>query len=343
MPSGLAFRIIATLALLAAGCAGDVGQGNDGGMGRDGASADAPESAVDAAPADVALYAPYFYTWSWGSSQYAFASLVDMQEQGGPSAVTIAFVLSGGGCQVSREIIDNLADVDAYRAAGGRVRASFGGAFGTYLENACPDAGSLADAIIAFVDATQITDLDFDIEQGTTSSNAAINAMRGAALAQVQSQRGIRVTFTLPVNPDGLNSLGRAVVQASVDAGVDVAFVNVMTMDYGSGTDLGQVPIQSVDATAQQLQALFPGLTAADAYRRVGATPMIGRNDDGSVFSLDDANALIAHARASRVGLVSFWAIQRDEPCPAALDLDVCNGSSASTFAYHQIFAGVNP
>jgi hypothetical protein len=50
---------------------------------------------------------------------------------------------------------------------------------------------------------TRPTDLDFDIEQGATSSNAAINAMRATALAQVQAQEQIRVAFTLPVNADG--------------------------------------------------------------------------------------------------------------------------------------------
>ena len=291
----------------------------------------------------VTEYAPYFYTWSWGDSSYAFSSLMQMKQKGGPAAVTIAFVLSGGGCTVSTDIQNNLADVKAYVAAGGHVKASFGGADGTYLENACADAASLASAISGFVDATGITDLDFDIEQGTKSSNATINALRATALAKVQAQKNIRVAFTLPVNPDGLDSLGLDIVKSALAAGVKISFVNVMTMDYGNGTNLGTTPIGSVDATAKQLQAAISGLSSADAYHMVGATAMIGHNDDTEVFSLDNATTLIAYAKQKKLGLVSFWAIQRDEQCPAGVDLNLCTGVNASAFQFNQIFESVNP
>jgi chitinase len=286
-------------------------------------------------------YAPYFYTWGWGGN-YGFSSLVQMKQQGGPSAVTLAFVLSGGGCKVSTDIQDNLADVQAYVQAGGHVKASFGGADGTYLENACSDAGSLAQAIAGFVDATGVTDLDFDIEQGATSSNAAVNARRAQALAMVQTQKNVRVAFTLPVNSDGLDSLGLAVVTSALSAGVKISFVNVMTMDYGDGTNLGTTPIDSVDATAKQLEGAIAGLSSDAAYRMVGATAMIGHNDDSEVFSLDNARALVAYAKEKKLGLVSFWAIQRDQKCPGAIDLDQCTGVNGSAFQFHQIFDGVN-
>ncbi|HZS39600.1 MAG TPA: glycosyl hydrolase family 18 protein [Polyangia bacterium] len=331
------------------GPTGDGGGANTDLLGRPsgGDLAGAPDGgALDGAAPDgggvTTEYAPYFYTWGWGSNAYAFSSLMDMKNKGGPDAVTLAFVLSNGGCAVTTDIQSNLADVQAYVAAGGHVKASFGGADGTYLESACPDANSLAGALTAFVEATGITDLDFDIEQGAATSNAAINAMRASALAQVQAKKGIRVAFTLPVNPDGLDALGLAVVQSALSAGVQISFVNVMTMDYGDGTDLSTTPIASVDATAAQVQSLIAGATLDQAYRMVGATPMIGKNDDNETFSIADAQALIAHAKLKRLGLVSFWAIQRDEKCPSATNLDVCNVAGSSTFQFSQIFAGVN-
>jgi chitinase len=330
--------LVATLALLAA-CGGTNASPTDGATDGDG-SADGPGADASVTP-QVTEYAPYFYTWGWGSHSYAFSSLVDMKSQGGPTGVTIAFVLSNSGnCQTTAEIQNNLDDVHAYIAAGGHVRASFGGAFGTYLENACPSSDALASAISAFVDATHIIDLDFDIEQGTTSSNSGINARRGAALKKVQAAKGIHVTFTLPVNPSGLTSLGKNVVQAALDAGVTVSYVNVMTMDYGNNTDLGAVPIQSVDATAAQVRTMF-GISLDEAYRKVGVTAMIGHNDDTSVFSLANASALVQHVKQHRVGLLSFWAIQRDQACASGLNEDTCNGAASAKFAFHQVFNGV--
>ena len=158
----------------------------------------------------------------------------------------------------------------------------------------------------------------------------------------MQDAKHIRVAFTLPVNSDGLDNLGLAIVKAALDAGVTVSFVNVMTMDYGNGTNLGTTPTSSVDATATQLQGLIKGLTLAHAYRMIGATAMIGHNDDSEVFSLDNAKTLVAFARQKQLGLVSFWAIQRDEKCPSStVDLNLCNGASNTTFAFSQLFAGV--
>ena len=142
------------------------------------------------------------------------------------------------------------------------------------------------------------------------------------------------MSFTLPVNPDGLDSLGLDVVKAAVAAGVQIAHVNVMTMDYGSGTDVGAAALSSVDGTAAQLRSVVAGLGSAAAYAMVGATPMIGHNDDGEVFSLDDASTLAAYARSKGLGLLSFWAIERDEACPGALDLDRCSGVNSSTFQF---------
>jgi chitinase len=315
------------LAGLAIGC----------GTTRDGAASDASNDA--ASPTELA---PYFYTWGWGSAAYAFATLAEMKARGGPAAVTLAFVLSDGGCNATSEIHDHRADVAAYVAAGGHVKASFGGATGTYLETACGSAGELAAALGRFVDDTGITDLDFDLEQGATSSNAAVNRLRGAALKQLQDTRHVRVAFTLPVAPTGLLQDSVDILQAAVTAGVDIARVNGMTMDYGNGTDLGTTPSRSLDAMALQLRGLLPGLDAAQAYRRLGATAMIGKNDDDETFSLDNARALVGYARAHQLGLLSFWAIQRDQPCGASNELDRCSRVNTSTFQFTAIFGAVN-
>lgn len=293
-------------------------------------------------PTGATEYAPYFYTWGWGSSTYAFSSLAQMKAMGGPAAVTIAFVLANNGCNTTNEIRNNMADVRAYRAAGGHVKASFGGASGTYLENACGSASALAAAITRFVDDTGITDLDFDLEHGGQSSNPAINQMRGQALKLVQDTRNIKVAFTLPVAPNGLLQESINIVRAALDAGVRVAFVNGMTMDYGNGTDLGTTPIRSIDAMANQVRGLIPSLSLEQAYRMVGATAMIGKNDDEEWFTIDNANTFINHARTMRLGLVSFWAIQRDRVCTTSNELDRCSRLNSFTFQYNNIFAGVN-
>jgi hypothetical protein len=291
-------------------------------------------------------YAPYFYTWGWGNTAYPFTGLADLKAKSGLGAVTLAFVLADGGCRATRDVQDHLADVKAFVAAGGRLKASFGGANGTYLEASCSDEASLASAIEKFVDETGITDLDFDIEQAG-SMGAAIDTRRARALKRVQDSRAIKVAFTLAAfprdkwgTPGGITAASVDVVKAAVAAGVRISHVNLMTMDYGgyfsTGYAMGDLAVSAVTDAATQLKAIIPGLTDAQAFAMLGATPMIGRNDVSSeTFTLADARTLIAFARDKKLGLVSFWAINRDQP---GSSLALSSLVNTRNFEFHEIF-----
>jgi chitinase len=295
-------------------------------------------------------YAPYFYTWGFGNSAYAFQSLTDMQKKTGTNGATLAFVLAASGaCTPSRAIMDNQLDVDAFVAAGGKVKASFGGQGGEYLENACGDASSLANAISGFVDETGIHDLDFDVEQAG-AMNATVNARRSAALASVQKSKGIKVSFTLAAvprtssgTPGGMTAASLDVVKSAVAAGVTISHVNLMTMDYGtsysSGRAMGDLAISAVQDGAAQMKTVIAGLTDKAAMAMMGATPMIGQNDEPTeVFSVADAQKLSSFAKANGLGLLAFWAIQRDQPCPSSNDLAVCSQAQSTSYAFDKAF-----
>ncbi len=280
-------------------------------------------------------YAPYFPTWTWDNpGTYPYANLVDLRNKTGMAGVTLAFVLSGGGCSTDDAVTAHIADIQAFAAMGGQVKASFGGALGTYIEAGCGDPDSLAAAIGDFVDKTGINDLDFDIEQNAAY---ALSTLRGQALKKVQNTKGTRISFTLPAGPNGLVAGGLQVVQGALDAGVQISHVNLMTMNYGQfqGNPLGPIAIQSVEGTKAQLQSMIAGLSDAQAYAMLGATPMIGMNDTGEMFSLDDATLLAKYARDKQLGLVSFWAISRDRVC--ATGKDSCSTINGGAYDFHNI------
>lgn len=295
-------------------------------------------------------YAPYFYTWGWGSSAYPFTSLVDLKNKSGLNGVTLAFVLSSGGCAATGDIQRHQGDVSAFRNAGGKLKASFGGAHGTYLENACPDAASLARALGAFVDQTGISDLDFDVEQGG-AMNAATNQKRAAAFKQLQDRKGVKVSFTLAAlprdkwgTPGGVTAPSLDVLEAAVQAGVSISHVNLMAMDYGDsysgGHTMGDLAVSALTDAKAQLQSLIAGLTDAQAWAMLGATPMIGRNDVSTeVFTLADAQTLATFAKQQHLGLVAFWAINRDQPGSGSLGL--YSQAETAVFAFHKVFRTV--
>ncbi|HEY0193842.1 MAG TPA: hypothetical protein VGC42_22150 [Kofleriaceae bacterium] len=320
------------LVLATAGCGSVDGDSATGDAGR-GSGSDAHG---DTQPG--AMLAPYYYSYGWGNPAYAFSSLADMKAKGGPAAVTVGFVLSNGGCEVTSDIHGHLDDVRAYTSAGGHVRASFGGAVGMYLEYQCGTAALLAAALGRFIDDTGITDLDFDLEQHAQSSNPALNALRGQALKQLQDSKRAQISFTLPVTTAGLLPESTDILKAAITAGVQITFVNALTMDYGAGTDLMTAPAMSVDALVQQMRVLLPAMSVDELYHHLGVTPMIGENDDGVVLTTAFAQNVVSYVRQKQLGLVSYWAVQRDQACTSTQDLGVCSRHNTKTFEFDAIF-----
>jgi hypothetical protein len=219
------------------------------------------------------------------------------------------------------------------------VKASFGGASGSYVETGCADATALAAAIGKFVDETGITDLDFDIEQNGPLSTD-MNVRRAQALKMVQDSKHIQVSFTLAVNDDDLPSKPLNCLTSALNAGVKVSHVNIMVMDYGDmpqGTAIAPIAIGSLNATQAQLKKAVGGLTDEQAWAMLGATPDIGQNDDNEIFSLAEAQALTDFAIEHKLGLITFRNIQRDQVCGKG----ECSEHDKANFDYHRMFEKV--
>ena len=229
------------------------------------------------------------------------------------------------------------------RERGGDVVISFGGVVNSELAVACTDQSALTSAYRSVVERYEASMIDLDVE-GAALDDAAANRRRAAAIrtlqAEAPSDRPLQVWLTLPVTPDGLlpNALGA--IDGMLGAGVDLAGVNVMTMDFGGsrpdGMSMGQATLSALRATHAQLAAAYrrAGLTlsAEQVWERLGATPMIGRNDvEGELFSLADAASLAGFAERVDLGRVSIWSANRDEQCGAQGDggwmvLPTCSG-----------------
>jgi hypothetical protein len=229
--------------------------------------------------------------------------------------------------------------ISAIRAAGGDVKVSFGGATGIELAQACTDVKALQAEYQAVISAYNLTFIDLDIEGAAVADPATI-ARRSTALAALQKANpGLKVSLTLPVLPEGLTGDGVNVVKAAKNAGVNVDLVNVMAMDYGrAGQDYGDLAIQAVKSTKEQIKAIY-GNSDAAAFKMVGVTPMLGRNDDSGTFSQSDAKDLVAFANSNHIGFMSFWEANRDKnACTGALFQ--CTNVPQSAFEFAKIFAG---
>ena len=256
------------------------------------------------------------------------------------------------------------ANIDAFRAAGGKIVLSFGGQAGAELATVCPSVKALTAAYRKAIAAYRPTHIDFDIEGAATSDQAA-NARRAAAIARIQKAKkgkkragaakkkkgkSIAVGFTLAVLPSGLDDEGLGIVrQASRKVAVSV--VNGMAMDYGPGAvpapegQMGELAIQVANSLYRQLSPVFGG-APAKVWKRVGITPMIGINDVPTErFYVEDAQQLTAFANTQHIGMLGMWQLNRDKQCPipALVTQEDCSGVTQSPYEFSRTlgaFAG---
>ncbi|MFT4231671.1 MAG: carbohydrate-binding protein [Leucobacter sp.] len=286
---------------------------------------------------------------------YAFESPGDE----GLHNVTLAFVVASKhdacapawGGVYSLDEAESTLDLDRrlarFRMLGGSAMVSFGGQANSDLAVGCTDADALVHGYESVVKRYELGSIDIDIEGALLADEQAVQR-QAAAIAELQGIRegegGLDVWLTLPVAPDGLTADGLRTVRAYLEAGVSLAGVNAMTMDYNSGsagTDLIGTVTGSLTAMQGQLRALYREAGApigdATAWSRVAATPMIGQNDvRDEVFSLSDAAALSRFSAEHGMGRVSMWSANRDRQCDANWPdpkqvSDSCSGVSQKT------------
>ncbi|MET9386139.1 chitinase [Streptomyces sp. NPDC002928] len=278
----------------------------------------------------------------------------DNDSAGSPTTYNLAFVISdGSSCTPKWNGTEAIGDsavksrISQLTESGASVRVSFGGASGKELASVCDSASELADAYGKALDAAGATQADFDIE-GTQLTDSDSVALRSEAIAQLQKDRpDLKVSFTLPVMPSGLDSDGVALLESANKYDVQVSIVNVMTMNYGESytADMGDYALTSAKATHTQLKDVF-GLSDAAAWRGMALTSMIGENDiDNETFSLSDAAEVRTFAEENEIAWVSMWSTFRDQQCEdgeASQDdaATNCSGVEQSSGAFAEAFSG---
>ncbi|WP_030275546.1 chitinase [Streptomyces sp. NRRL B-24484] len=288
--------------------------------------------------------APYLETWNSPSV------MTDVRNATGLKYFTLAFVISNGSCTATFNGNTDIADaswqnaINGLRSAGGDVIASFGGAAGTELGQACTSVSALQAQYKRVVDTLNLTRIDLDIE-GSALNDTAANDRRNQALAALQQQyaaagKRLAVNYTLPVGPSGLESNSISLLNNARSRGLDVNMVNIMTMDYGPAMDMGQAAINAANGLHTQLGQIWTGKTSDQLWAMEGNTPMIGVNDTtAEVFTTGNASTLESFAASHGIQQLAFWAIGRDKACAADGTLsDSCSGTPQSAYQFTRTF-----
>lgn len=265
--------------------------------------------------------------------------LVAISKSTGINHYHLAFITDAGSCnpawggQSSYSVKNSWGAhlTDKMRANSIGYIISFGGASGSDMSQSCNES-QLASTFEQVLKTYQPQGLDFDIENGSANVPKLMSVLK-----KIQtSHPDLKISFTLPVLPEGLTASGQDVVAQAKANDLNYS-VNIMAMDYGPAyvNDMGQYAIQASTNLFNFLKGLYPTKSDSALWQMVEVTPMIGVNDvNVEQFTLANVDTLRNFAQQNNLGLLSMWSIARDNPCADKWASPICSGNNLQSKPY---------
>jgi hypothetical protein len=306
-------------------------------------------------PLPYQVFAPYYEMYDTSTD------LAALSQQSGSRYLSLAFLetATAGSCTAywdgaTTEPIaassygSDIADIQAH---GGNVIPSFGGytadTTDTDIADSCTSVPAIAAVYESLITTYNVPRIDLDVEADSLTNTAGINR-RNEAIAMTEAwaaahHRQIQFSYTLPTFPTGLPSAELGVLQNAVADGARIAAVNLLTFDYYFGTQQDMVADTESAAAGlfTQLQSLYPTATSRQLWHMIGVTEMPGIDDYGpdETFSTANAVTILQWAQKAGIGLISFWALQRDNGgCVGTKGAGTCSGVAQPTWYFSHVF-----
>ena len=268
----------------------------------------------------------YCYVWSRTDlSDYKCPDLTTALANG-VTSVTMAFVIADptNPNLIWSEVTDYIPEMASYIAKGNDLWISCGGASGTYIESVQTQAQMVAN-LSSLLQQTGCRQLDFDIENGTLG-DMTINTKRALAIAQLQQMfPGLKVRFTIATEyvsqwQNAIPDTEWALIQNAITNGVSITQIGPMVMDCSlPDGDWGTSAVTMLNNILGQMKTYFPSKTQSELNSMLFPIFMIGKNDNGTTFTLADAQTVTNYAIQNRIGGLSYWALQRDQSSTGGL------------------------
>ena len=223
---------------------------------------------------------------------------------------------NGGNSSQYQGILTSLQNL---RKKGGDYAISIGGQLGAAPWVVTQNQAMLEKFYNEVIETYSLKRMDLDIEE--SNQDYGQNIANAKAIKAIQDKTNIEITLTIPIMPSGWEQKQINIINAYLDAGVDIKLINSMTMCYGTGVneneDYGTASVRAITNSVKQLKTLYSnhGILLSDdqAYLKTGATFSIGYESNlYPTFTTSMASTIVEDAKKHNYGLVSMWSIGRD-------------------------------
>jgi Glycosyl hydrolases family 18 len=307
-----------------------------------------------ATPLPAHVFAPYY-------EAYATGNPLTLSRQSGDKYLSFAFLQTpnAGSCtadwngSATQPVAHKTFgyDIAQIQADGGNVIPSFGGygadSTGTDIADSCTSVSKIAQAYEKVITTYNVPRIDLDVESNSLTDTAGINR-RNEAVAEVESWaaasgRSVQFSYTLPTTTTGLDATELPILQNAIADGATISTFDLLTFDYYIGTEQNMVQDtkSAVNGLYGQLQTLYPADTPAQLWEMIGVTEMPGIDDFGpdETFHKASAATILDWAQSKHLGLLSFWALQRDNgSCPGTKGAGACSGLNQPKWFFSHTF-----
>jgi PKD repeat protein len=256
-------------------------------------------------------FAPYEGTWGdlvgntqAASTDHVIASFIG--DATGSDGVNPGWLTSAG----QRPLSDFADEIRILQNQGIEVWVAIGGWHGRTVARDASNAPELKQAYEQVLDTLGITHLDIDDENAQGGRPDRVYEIRNEALALLQEERPeVTVSYTVPAGRNGIEnrnySPAKDMVSDAVDAGVDLEYVNIMTMGFNPTT--ADIIRSAGQGTVEWLSQVYPGMSTQERWEMLGVTPNVGEYG----FTTEMAQAVVDWAEQVDPGLLTFWALYK--------------------------------
>lgn len=212
-----------------------------------------------------------------------------------------------------------LTSLESLRKKGGDYAISIGGQLGSAPWVVTQNQTMLEKFYKDVIETYSLKRMDLDIEE--SNQDYGQNIINAKAIKSVQDKTNIEITLTIPIMPSGWEQKQINIINAYLDAGVDIKVINSMTMCYGTGVnedeDYGTASVRAITNSVRQLKNIYSNhgilLSNDQAYLKTGATFSIGFESNlYPTFTTSMASTIVEDAKKHKYGLVSMWSMGRD-------------------------------
>ncbi len=243
------------------------------------------------------------------------------------------------------------ADIADIQAHGGNVIPSFGGytadTTNTDIADSCTSVPDIAKVYESLITTYNVPRIDLDVEADSLTNTAGINR-RNEAIALTEAwaaahHRQIQFSYTLPTFPTGLTAAGLGGAaerrrRRRQDRHREPADVRLL-LRHAAGH--GGRHRKRRGRAVQPVAVAVPDGAGRQLWHMIGVTEMPGIDDFGTdeTFSTANAVTILNWARHQGIGLISFWALQRDNGgCLGTKGAGTCSGVSQPTWYFSHVF-----